>query len=353
MLASLSAVTSLIAPNVATMGVKARSNRYSNSRRPLEMNAAAKMIIKSKKKEVAALRSALEEAADDDRLKKFLATGELDNYLGAPIKFSEAAFKSPGTISVMPEYNLKVKTGFIFGLPGPEIMGGVLRDAGSKAIVACMDGRTGGVSSTYFGKFVREQDRARLFLPGPIPVVWNDFVVDKLQVANAAANGAAAITLYPDMVESIKELKMLVEYSAKMGVEVLVMANSEEQAQMAVQSGAEIICLHQMEERRLLATKEATEKAFPDHDLSFVARLRAESEFTGYAEIDNAWALRDAGFKVVWPSCEAIYCMGMLDLYPTISAMKSKSAKEFISPRQFLMDRKKEGATEFLGDILY
>jgi len=34
-------------------------------------------------------------------------------------------------------------------------------------------------------------------------------------------------------------------------------------------------------------------------------------------------------------------------------AMKSKASKDFISPRQFLMDRKKEGATEYLGDILF
>lgn len=40
-------------------------------------------------------------------------------------------------------------------------------------------------------------------------------------------------------------------------------------------------------------------------------------------------------------------------MYGVIAAMKAKASRFFLSPRQFLMDRKKEGATEYLGDILY
>jgi hypothetical protein len=44
---------------------------------------------------------------------------------------------------------------------------------------------------------------------------------------------------------------------------------------------------------------------------------------------------------------------GMGDIYSSILAMRSKASRIFLSPRQFLMDRKKEGAQEYLGDILY
>ena len=64
----------------------------------------------------------------------------------------------------------------------------------------------------------------------------------------------------------------------------------------------------------------------------------------------------------------------MSDVYRVVFAIRSKAASKFLSPRQFLMDRKKEGAclfsnnsysqsyyfmhifpgaTEYLGDILY
>ncbi len=55
-----------------------------------------------------------------------------------------------GTLSIMPEYNKKCKTGFIIGMPPPEIMGGVLRESGSKAIVVSLDKRSGGARYSLF-----------------------------------------------------------------------------------------------------------------------------------------------------------------------------------------------------------
>ena len=84
-----------------------------------------------------------------------------------------------------------------------------------------------------------------------------------------------------------------------------------------------------------------------------MARLRPSSEFSLYAEIDSSWTLRDNGFSVVWPSPLSVYHNGFLDLYAILQAMKAKASVNYLSPRQFMMERKKEGATEYLGDILY
>jgi hypothetical protein len=62
-----------------------------------------------------------------------------------------------------------------------------------------------------------------------------------------------------------------------------------------------------------------------------------------YAEIDTTWILRDNKFNFVWPSPEAVFTSGMSDIYGVVFAMRSKASSKFLSPRQFLMDRKKEG----------
>jgi hypothetical protein len=45
--------------------------------------------------------------------------------------------------------------------------------------------------------------------------------------------------------------------------------------------------------------------------------------------------------------------MGLSDTYSVVVAMRAKCSRHFVSPRQFMMDRQKEGAQEYLGDILY
>lgn len=75
--------------------------------------------------------------------------------------------------------------------------------------------------------------------------------------------------------------------------------------------------------------------------------------FSIYDEVNLTWLLRENNFAGVWPSAESLYCMGMIEIYPAITAMRAKAGREFYSPRQFMNNRVKEGATEFLGDILY
>ncbi len=121
-----------------------------------------------------------------------------------------------GTLTIMPEYNKRCKTGFIIGMPPPEIMGGVLREAGSKAIIVSLDKRSGGsrcislallliiclhtrlhtyycFSYEEFERFTKEQSKARIFTPGPISIVWNDFIINKIQISYAATLGITSL----------------------------------------------------------------------------------------------------------------------------------------------------------------
>ncbi len=107
--------------------------------------------------------------------------------------------------------------------------------------------------------------------------------------------------------------------------------------------------LHALNEKDLVQLR----SILPDGEYLYGAKLLPEVDFSMYAEIDTAWILRDSKFNFVWPSPEAVFTSGMSDIYGVVFAMRSKASSKFLSPRQFLMDRKKEGATEYLGDILY
>ena len=345
-------------------------------------SGAIKMIKKAKMKEISKIQTAIDENDNTDptiiRLKEYIKTKQLSEYIGSKHEdFYTSVVDRYDTLNVIPNYEKKTKTGFILGIPNPDIMGGVLRDAGSRSIVVSMDPRAGGVSPEEFARFTREQQRARTFIPGPIPVIWHDFIVDSLQITLAASCGAAAITLSPELFiendssssssgsgssssssSSSSSLKEQVDLCKSLNVEPVIFVKSETEVQTALDAGARVMILNNIEVKEALRIKKAFD---PDrivrnsqyNEIVWGMRLRPVGEFSCVEEIDMAWELRDSGFHFVWPSMEALYAMGMEDVYSTIMAMKSKASKEFISPRQFLMDRKKEGAKEYLGDILF
>jgi hypothetical protein len=252
------------------------------------------------------------------------------------------------------------------GMPPAEIMGGVLRDAGAKAIIVSVDTRSGGATPDDVERFCREQTKARIFMPPPLSIIWHDQVMDRVQISHAAAMGAASIVLQAGICGE-EQLQPFVSYSRELGMEPIVLIRSEEEALAAIEAGARYLCMHTLEESEMLALKAKlpthyggnTEismdksDANADNAIFYSARLRPEADFSTYSEIDLCWMLRDHGFSAVWPSPEAIYTQGMQDIYTTISAMRAKASRVYISPRQFLMDKTNEGAQEYLGDILY
>lgn len=164
--------------------------------------------------------------------------------------------------------------------------------------------------------------------------------------------GAAAIVLQSDLCGD--NLSEFIQLSKKLQLEPIVLVKDEQEGLHAIQSGARYLCLHMLEESALISLKDKLPKKDAyNNEILYSAKLRPESDFSTYSEIDIAWVLRDHGFASVWPSAEAIYATGMPDVYTTIIAMKAKASRVYLSPRQFLMDRKNEGATEFLGDIYY
>ena len=110
------------------------------------VSTATILIRKSKLKENDKL---MEEIRQNPQhaISKFLLDGTRPEGILAPVDFYTSAFLRYDSVSVMPEYNKKTKTGFIAGMPPPEIMGGVLRDSGARAIVVSMVSLTFGLVS--------------------------------------------------------------------------------------------------------------------------------------------------------------------------------------------------------------
>lgn len=164
-------------------------NRFvSSSNSQVPTMAAGSLIKKTKIKEIGELKKILEVEGESNAVNKYMNDKIRPTGVGNPIPLKRAISTHHNSVSVITEYNKKSKTGFIIGMPPPEIMGGVLRDAGAKAIIVSMDKRSGGVTTEEFMRFAKEQTRARIFTPPPIPVIWNDYIVDPLQVAQVQYN---------------------------------------------------------------------------------------------------------------------------------------------------------------------
>jgi indole-3-glycerol phosphate synthase len=312
--------------------------------------ASIALVKKGKKKTVDAIYKDLQEQGDEHPINKYLQKKEYPTGVDAPIDFYKSCKSLHRTLSIVAEYNKKADTGFIVGLPPPQIMGGVLRDAGAKAVIVSMDSRSGGVSTEEFIQFVHEQSSAKLFLPGPVSVVWNDLIIDNIQVTYAAALGAAAIVLQPELLSDFQDT---INHCKSMHIEPIVLIKNLQEGQDAINAGVRCLCMHKLDEQELVNLRKQLPTTSERPDLMYIARLRPEEDFSCYYEIDIAWTLRDESFSAVWPSPEALYATGMSDIYSVIHALRAKAAKKYLSPRQFMMDRKKEGATEFLGEILY
>ncbi len=74
----------------------------------------------------------------------------------------------------------------------------------------------------------------------PVPVLRKDFVVDPLQVWEAAAGGASAVLLIAAVLAD-GELSALIVEAGKAGLDALVEVHTEEEANRAISAGARMI----------------------------------------------------------------------------------------------------------------
>eukprot|EP00571_Detonula_confervacea_P012083 CAMPEP_0172312744 /NCGR_PEP_ID=MMETSP1058-20130122/18537_1 /TAXON_ID=83371 /ORGANISM="Detonula confervacea, Strain CCMP 353" /LENGTH=362 /DNA_ID=CAMNT_0013026289 /DNA_START=33 /DNA_END=1121 /DNA_ORIENTATION=- len=266
-------------------------------------------------------------------------------------EIQSALTKRKGTITVIAEYKRKLEgSGFVAEILPPNLLSPVFREFGAAAVAVLADDRTGGCSYDDVVAVVEEESEAQGDVPGPLPVISSDLIVDEIQIAQAADAGAKAVTVTYGVVGGEKVTQFIKDAKA-LGLEVIVNVGTAEEAQGAVDAGASIVSV--------CGVNGADDKYAVIESLSIpegravctIANILAKDN-KALEEVEEAWICRDKGFNCVWVS-DALYKSGGDPLeHPgaVIRSMQAKSSVKYASP--MARAGKGEGAREYLGDIL-
>ena len=123
--------------------------------------------------------------------------------------------------------------------------------------------------------------------------------VYKIQIAQAASCGGAAITIHPALCDDLQEF---VSYCAELKIEPVGMARTLDEANSLLSVGVRFLCLHDQEETALLELRQQLPSPHLNPHIKVAAKLLPGGDFPTNSEIDASWLLRDNGFHAVWPS---------------------------------------------------
>uniref|UniRef100_A0A7S4QWQ1 indole-3-glycerol-phosphate synthase n=1 Tax=Ditylum brightwellii TaxID=49249 RepID=A0A7S4QWQ1_9STRA len=355
-------VTTLIALIVATSydvsaftATTTHPNTYAKRSITTELHAIGVLARKAKEMSV---RKYVEDGVEENvmakvkEMKSGLDSVSLDGDEAGPLQ--QALTKRKGTISLIAEYKRRLmddKAGYIDEIFSPKIMSPTFREFGATALAVMADERMGGCTYEDVAMFVEEQKKAQGDMPGPLPVISSDLIVDELQLAQAAAVGAKAVTITLGVV-SAEKVSFYLKAAKTLDLEVIVNVATAEQAQAAVDAGATLICVAGVDGAE---NKKAViaDLIVPEGNKAVckIANIVAKNN-QQLEEVEEAWICRDAGFNAVWVS-DALYKGGSDPVeHPgaIIKSMIAKSSVKWASPKA--RSGKGEGAREYLGDIL-
>lgn len=92
-----------------------------------------------------------------------------------------------------------------------------------------------------------------------LPVLCKDFLIDELQIEQAAANGADLVLLIAAAMDE-NRLQQLYNYAKKLDLEVLVEAHNVAEAQMAIKTGARLIGVNNRDLKTFHVSLDTTEE---------------------------------------------------------------------------------------------
>jgi indole-3-glycerol phosphate synthase len=259
--------------------------------------------------------------------------------------------KRKGTISIIAEYKRNLEgSAYLTEILPPRILSPVFREFGATAVAVLTDERMGGCTYDDLVDIVEEQEEARGEVPGPLPVICSDLIVDEIQIARAKDSGAAAVVVTYGVV-GVEKVGQFIKDAKVVGLETIVNVGTAEEAQGAVDAGASIISVTGVDgaDAKFAAIESLS---IPEgRTVCTIANILAKNN-KALEEVEEAWICRDRGFNCVWVS-DALYKSGNDPVeHPgaIISSMRAKSSVKYASPKA--RSGKGEGAREYLGDIL-
>jgi len=373
------------APSISTTPILVQSSSRSSS---TSLFAVSSLVRKAKETE---LRKGLKEnGIADEVMEKYKIIQEAlkkdDDDYDAPKEMGplqQSLTRRKGTITVIAEYKRKIAdgaNGYINVNGGskknidgdqkkvkqnlaanqPTLLSSEFREFGAAGIAVLADERMGGCDYSDLTSFVEEQRRAKNEVPGPVPIINSDVIVDEVQIAQTAVIGANAVVLDYELLSSgggdnknNEDVIKLAKAARAVNLEVIVSIRSKEEAQAAIDAvgGSFMISV--------VGTSGVDEKVAivdglviaEDVTITTIANILHRSD-QGLAEVEETWACRDKGFNCAWIS-DALYKAGNSQSeHPgaIISSMAAKSSVRWASP--VAKSGRGEGAKEYLGDIM-
>ena len=275
-----------------------------------------------------------------------------------------------GALKVVAEYHKSVPAALRangiqeYEIPDPFLVSSEVRGAGASVLALNMDRVGGGCDGGDFEIALKEQQSAKGDFPGPLPIVWMDTVVDEVQLAQAYAAGAQAVTLGLETLGSDKCLALRKLAEDVYGLEAVVVCapratgatGLRELLASAVDDvGASLILVGGVD----YATAAEARAFVTADDVVVIARVDAKDD-QGLEEAEEAWHIRDAGYDAVWIS-DVLYKFGVFSgtlfasspdtITSVIKAVKSKASVKY-ARASGAFSGKGEGAKEYLGDIM-
>lgn len=192
------------------------------------MTNCLESILINKKREVAGLYALLEEDSENPMAKALV--GEHETH-------SLASFKkglNKTSIAVIAEIKRKSPSkGPIAPIVNPVQLAETYIAAGAGALSVLTD-------TNFFGGHINDLIEVRKQLSNQtIPILQKDFIVDKIQIAQAAVAHVSAVLCIVAVLG--KKLNSYLEYASMLNIDVLVEVHNRDELNMALDCGAEII----------------------------------------------------------------------------------------------------------------
>lgn len=263
-----------------------------------------------------------------------------------------------GTITVIAEIKRRSPSkGHIANIKNPANLSRAYYDAGAAAISVLTDLEGFGGTLEDLRAVAKQQAKFKGSFPGPCPILRKDFVIDQVQIAEAASAGASAVLLIVAALGK-ERTQQLLHDAHSMGLDALVEVHDETELNIALDVGADIIGINN---RNLHDFTVSLENSF--RLVSLIPDGIVKVAESGISDCLDVWKLRDAGFNAVLVG-EALvkanensatdsngYTAGFNEAKGLISAYKKKGSVEFGNAESAAFFGKGEGASERLGEL--
>jgi len=290
---------------------------------------------KSGEAAVAALQATLDAGDDDSTLAKAIAKKGKVKPSG---KLAKALKKPTGTMALIGEGGVldAISLGG-FDLNDPAYVSLQCREGGCAAVSVKLAHSERALADDALAATIAEQETSRGEFPSPIPAFARGPIVDALQVASAAADGAMGVVV-PFALNGAEGTAALMEEAEAYGLETLVRVCSEEELTGALNLKPSMVMLGDCTLKQAGELKDA----LPEGVISVCD--------VPFLDVRGAWMVRDLGFSALIAG-KSMMDVCIRDRVPPTAIIKAVLSKGSVKYGLGMQKGRLEGSKEFLGSL--